>query len=67
MMEEAYPDLQSTRRTRGGAVDEYQRKLAALRERLRSGRNWKMLQEKFGTSILLLIPYKDEYNIRDSE
>ena len=67
MMEEAYPDLQLTRRVRGGAVDEYQRKLAALKERIRSGRNWKTLQEKFGPSILLLIPSKDEYNIRDSE
>ena len=67
MMEEVYPDLQSTRRVRGGAVDDYQRKLAALKERIRSGRNWKILQEKFGPSILLLIPSRDEYHIRDSE
>ena len=67
MMEEAYPDLQSTRRIRGGAVDEYQRKLAALKERIRCGRNWKILQERFGPSILLLIPSRDEYNIYDSE
>ena len=67
MMEEAYPDLQLTRRTRGGAVDEYQRKLAALKERIYCGRNWKILQEKFGSSILLLIPSRDEYTIRDSE
>ena len=67
MMEEAYPDLQSTRKIRSGAVDEYQRKLAALKERIRNGRNWRILQEKFGPSILLLIPSKNEYNIRDSE
>ncbi|KAI4220681.1 MAG: hypothetical protein L6R40_008668 [Gallowayella cf. fulva] len=67
MMEEAYPDLQSIRRIRGGVVDEYQKKLAALKERIRSGRNWKILQEKYGPSILLLIPSRDEYNIRDSE
>ena len=67
MMKEAYPDLQLTRRTRGGPVDEYQRKLAALKERIRCGRNWKILQEKFGPSILLLIPSRDEYTIRDSE
>ncbi len=67
MMEEAYPNLQLTRKIRGGAVDEYQRKLAALKERIRSGRNWKILQERFGPSILLLIPSRDEYNIRDSE
>ena len=67
MMGEAYPDLQSTRRIRGGAVDEYQIKLAALKERIRSGRNWKILQEKFGPSILLLIPSRDEYSIRNSE
>ena len=36
-MEKAYPDLQSTRRIRGDAVDEYQRKLAGLKERIRSG------------------------------
>ena len=66
-MEEAYPDLQLTRRTRGGPMDEYQRKLAALKERIRCGRNWKILQEKFGPSILLLIPSRDEYTIRDSE
>ena len=67
MMEKAYPDLQPTRKIRGGAVDEYQRKLAALKERIRCGRNWKILQEKFGSSILLLIPARDEYTIRDSE
>ena len=67
MMEEAYLDLQSTRRIQGGAVDEYQRKLATLKERIRCGRNWKILQEKFGPSVLLLIPSRDEYSIRDSE
>ena len=67
MMEEAYPDLQFTRRKRGSAMNEYQRKLAALKERIRCGRNWKILQEKFGPSILLLIPSRDEYTIRDSE
>lgn len=67
MMEEAYPNLQPTRRIRGGAVDEYQMKLAALKERIRNGRNWRILQEKFGLSILLLIPSRDDYNIRDSE
>ena len=67
MMEDAYPDLQSTRRVRSDAVDDYQRQLTALKERIRSGRNWKILQEKFGPSILLLIPSRDEYKIRDSE
>ena len=67
MMEEAYPDLQSTRRVRGGAVDDYQKKLAALKERIRNGRNWKILQETFGPSVLLLIPSKDDYSIRETE
>ena len=64
MMEEAYPDLLLTCRARGGAVDEYQRKLASLKC---SGRNWKMIQENLGPSVLLLIPSKDEYKIRDFE
>ena len=67
MMEEAYPDLPVTRSVRGGIKDEYQRKLSALKERIRSGRNWKALQETFGPSILLLIPPRDEYKISDSE
>ena len=66
-MEEAYPDLQLTHKVRRGAVDEYQRKLAALKERIRSGRNWKILQERFGPFILLLISSRDEYSIHDSE
>ena len=39
MMKEAYSDLQSTRRVRGDAMNDYQRKLTALKERIRSGRN----------------------------
>ena len=64
MIEEAYPDLQSICKIRGGAVDKYQSNLAALKERIRCGRNWKMLQEKFGPSILLLISSRDEYTVR---
>lgn len=67
MMAESYPELQATRAVRGGLVDEYQRKLQALKDRIRSGRNWKILQECFGASILVLIPPRDEYDICDSE
>ena len=58
MMEKTYQDLQSTRPVPGGVLDEYQRKLAALKERIRCGRNWKILRDRFGPSILLLIPSK---------
>ena len=66
-MVESYPELQATRAVRGGLVDEYQRKLQALKDRIRSGQNWKILQECFGASILVLIPPRDEYDICDSE
>ena len=39
MMGEAYSNLQSIRKIRGGAVNEYQIKLATLKERIRNGRN----------------------------
>ena len=67
MMVEAYPDLQPTSSSGRIGRDEYQRKLAALKERLRSGRNWELMQKEFGPSILLLVPTNSAYGIRDFE
>ncbi|KAI9710430.1 MAG: hypothetical protein M1828_002160 [Chrysothrix sp. TS-e1954] len=67
MMREGYPDLQPTRASRQTGSNEYQTRLSALKERLRCGRNWESLQEAFAPPILLLVPTRDEYQIRDSE
>ena len=56
MMVESYPDLQPTSSSGRVGCDEYQRKLAALKKRLRSGGNWELIQKEFGPSILLLVP-----------
>jgi hypothetical protein len=61
MMKEAYPDLEPTRSV------QYQKRLLALKERLRSGRNWETIQIDFAPAILLLIPTGEEYRIRNSE
>ena len=67
MMNKAYPHLQPTRRIRVGGQDEYQKKLGALKERLRSGRSWHSLQERFTPSILALVPTGGKFKINDSE
>ena len=67
MMKEAYPDLELNRPSQKNRRDEYQKRLSALKERLRCGRNWETLQADFTPAILLPIPIGEEYKIRDSE
>jgi hypothetical protein len=67
IMKKAYPDLEPTRSVHGTKRGEYQKRLLALKERLRSGRNWERIQADFAPAILLLIPRGEEYKIRDSE
>ena len=51
MMREGYPDLEPTRASRQTGSNEYQTRLSALKERLRCGRNWELLQEAFAPPI----------------
>ena len=67
MMKEAYPDIEPTKRGKGAAKDSFNKRLGYLKERLRSGRNWDLLQTRFSLAILLLIPNGGEYQINDSE
>ena len=48
-------------------MNEYQKKLKTLKKRIRCEWNWKILQERFESFILLLISSKNEYNIYDFE
>ncbi|MCJ1296856.1 hypothetical protein MMC34_008424, partial [Xylographa carneopallida] len=61
------PHLGPTRKGGAAGHDGYYKKLGVLKERLRSGRNWDLLQEKFMPPILALVPWGGEYKIHDSE
>ena len=67
IMEEAYPGLQTAHPGHTAKPNEYQKRLSALKDRLRSARNWGTMQADFTPAILLLIPTGKEYQIRDSE
>ncbi len=65
MMAEAYPNLKPTRKRSAALHDEYQKKLSSLKIRLREGRNWYMMQQRFSSGILALVPTYGEYQIQN--
>jgi hypothetical protein len=67
LMAQAYPELKPPQRGRGRSEDEYQRRLKSLKNRIGSGRNWNLMQQKFSPGILALVPTGGEYNIQNSE
>jgi len=67
MMAEAYPKVEPPRFQTGKVDDGYSKRLKILKNRLGSGRNWRLLQQRFGDGILALIPTDGEYRIKNSE
>jgi hypothetical protein len=50
-MARAYPKLKPFPRSRGRSENEYQRRLTSLKNRISSGRNWHLMQQKFSPGI----------------
>jgi hypothetical protein len=67
LMTQAYPKLKHHPRSRGRSEDEYQRRLKSLKNRISSGRNWYLMQQKFSPGILALVPTGGDYKIQNSE
>jgi hemin uptake protein HemP len=67
LMAQAYPKLKPLPRSRGRMENEYQRRLKSLKNRISSGRNGHLIQQKFSPGILALIPTGSEYRILNSE
>ena len=67
LMTEAYPMLKPSKQTNGKAHDAYSKKLKALKNRLSTGRNWCLLQQRFHNGILALIPTDGEFEIKNAE
>ncbi len=66
LMTEAYSDMKQTRKHRASG-NEYQKKLQFLKDRLRSERNWHLMQLQFSPGILALMLTRDDYNIQNYE
>jgi hypothetical protein len=67
LMAQAYLKLKSLPRSRGKSEDKYQRKLKSLKNRISSGRNWYLLQQKFTPGILALVHTGKDNKIYNSE
>lgn len=67
LMAQAYLKLKSLPRSRGKSEDKYQRKLKSLKNRISSGRNWYLLQQKFSPGILALVHTGKDNKIYNSE
>jgi hypothetical protein len=67
LMAQAHPKLKPLTRNRGRMDDEYQRRLKSLTNRISSGRNWHLIQQKFSPGILALVPTGGDYRILNSE
>lgn len=66
LMTKAYSDMKQTRKHRASS-NEYQKKLQFLKDRLRSKRNWHLMQLQFSLGILALMLTRDDYNIQNYE
>jgi len=67
LMAEAYPTLKPPKQSGGKMHDAYSKKLKALKNRLSTGRNWCLMQQRFSSGILALIPTDGEFVIKNSE
>ncbi len=66
LMTKAYSDMKQTRKHRASS-NEYQKKLQFLKDKLRSKRNWHLMQLQFSFEILALMLTCDDYNIQNYE
>ena len=64
LITETWPDLKVTP---ARSDSEYNRKKSSLRERLKAGRKWLMMVEKFDVGILALVPTHGDYDISNRE
>jgi len=67
LMAEAYPELTPPRRHRAATGNQYERRYKSLKSRLGAGRNWHLMEERFSSGILPLVPVGDEYGIQNYE
>lgn len=67
LMVEAYPTLKPPKQSGGKMHDANSKKLKALKNRLSTGRNWCLMQQRFPSGILALIPTDGEFEIKNSE
>ena len=67
LMVEAYPTLKPPKQSGGKMHDAYLKKLKALKNRLSTGRNWCLMQQRFFSGILALILTDGEFEIKNSE
>ncbi|KAJ9634554.1 hypothetical protein H2199_008837 [Coniosporium tulheliwenetii] len=67
IMAEAYPGLMQPSKQRTASNAEYQRRYKTLRNRLCSGRNWHLMQQKFSPGILALVPTGGDSEIQNYE
>jgi hypothetical protein len=67
LIAQTYPKLKSLPRGRGKSENEYQRKLKSLKNRISSGRNWYLMQQKFSPGILALVHTGGDNQIHNSE
>jgi hypothetical protein len=67
LMAQAYPELKPGQRGRGTLGNEYQIQLRSLKNRLNSGRNWHLMQQRFLPRILALVPTGGDCEIHNYE
>ncbi|EON65747.1 hypothetical protein W97_04986 [Coniosporium apollinis CBS 100218] len=67
IMAEAYPGLKQPSKQRTAPNAEYQRRYKILKNRLCSGRNWDLMQQRFSPGILALVPTGGDYGIQNYE
>jgi len=67
MMAEAYPHLKPIRTGRSAARDEYEKKLRSLKDRLVAGQRWLMMEKKFSSGILALVPTQGDYELSNTQ
>lgn len=65
IMAEAYPGLKQPSKQRTASNTEYQRKYKSLKNRVCSGRNWHLMQQKFSPGMLALVPTGGDYRIQN--
>jgi JmjC domain, hydroxylase len=61
VMAEAYPNVKIS------SGEDYEKKLRFLKNRLSSGRNWHLFEQKFSSGILALVPSGEIYGVQNPE
>lgn len=67
LMAQAFPEHKRVQGRQKAPEDEYQRKLKSVQNRLDSGHNWLLIQQRFSHGILALVLTSEEYKIQNSK